>query len=218
MATQTPEQLISGGGGLAASGKQEAMCNAFREAVRKYCAKPEGQRGTFNDYFFKELKRFDKKLAKQLQREVPIIMKLAGKASAFVGPATAVARDASLGAAQALAAYMLKGYSPMSGMPRKPGAADSMRMSTHGRYRWGRGKLLNGKVPGANRFFPVFPDAMWNGQVVEVKGPGDTWNRNGQAQDYQKISAPNEPIVPSCGSCAPVNCVNDPKAPNGGCT
>lgn len=218
MAVQTPEQLIQGGGGLAASGKQDAICKAFREAVAKYCAKPHKKRGTFNDYFFKELKRFDKQLAKQLQREVPVLMKLAGKAGAVVGPIASVAKDASLGVAQALAAYMMKGYSPISGMPGKIGAADSLRTTVHGRYLWGRGKLINGKVPGVNRFYPRYPDAMWNGQVVEIKGPGDTWNSPGQAPDYQKISAPKEPIVPSCGSCAPVNCTNDPEAPNGGCT
>ncbi len=218
MAVQTPAQLIQAGGGLAASGKQDAICKAFRAAVAKYCAKPEDQRGKFNDYFFKELKRFDKQLAKQMQREVPVLMKLAGRVGAVVGPIADVAKDAGAGVAQALAGYMMKGYSPISGMPGKTGAAEAMQKATYGRYAWGRQKLINGKVPGVNRFYPRFPDAMWNGQVVEIKGPGDGFTRPSQAADYQKISAPKDTIGVTCDACAPVACKNDPKQGSKGCT
>jgi hypothetical protein len=202
MTPQAAADLLHAGGGLAASSDKDAMCKAFAEAVAEWCAKPKGQRGSFNDVFFDKLKGIDPKLAGDIMREVPVLMKLAGRAGQVVGAVSEVAKNGS-GAAKALAIVMAGAYTAISGLGGGGGAADAMRNAVYGAF----------KGVGNRRFYPRFPDGMLRGQVIEVKGPGDYFRKPGQAADYQKISAPKEPIVLSCESCG-ADCES---GPGGGC-
>lgn len=231
MAVQTPEQLVHGGGGLAASGLKDVVCQAFREAVDEHCSKPKGQRGSFNNKFYDKLRRHNPDLAGRIQREVPVVFggaagsagQLAANLTNAPGPAGAAA-NAVLAAHQAgVRALAGPGATAVTGAlanPRIPGgpwgvvglaAMEGLRRGAplFDRLKFALFRLMNRGVR------VKFPDGLIGRQVIEIKGPGDTMSK-GQAKDYQAFSKPDPPIVPSCESCAPANCVNK-KTANGGC-
>lgn len=232
MAVQTPEQLVHGGGGLAASGYKDVICAAFRQAVDDHCSKPKGQRGSFNNKFYNRLNRLNPELAGKISREVPVVFggaagstgALASSLTNAPGPAGAVA-NAVLGEYQrGVSAFAGSGASAVTGAtmnPNIPGgpwaivglaAMEGLRRGAPvaNRLKFALFRLMNRGIR------VKFPDGLIGNQVIEIKGPGDTMS-NGQAKDYQAFSKPDPPIVPSCESCAPVNCVNK-KTANGGCT
>ncbi|MGK3983609.1 hypothetical protein WME99_11275 [Sorangium sp. So ce136] len=194
MTPQAAAKLMNAGGGLATSGVKTPMCRAFRKAVTEYCRKPKGKRGKFNNKFFKHLRKIDPKLAKQMHREVPFLMRWAGTAGQLVGSAAGLAKGPP--PAGPIAKVMEQAFSSTRGW-------DAARDAAYAAY----------KGVGNRRFYPRFPDAMLNGQVVEVKGPADFFRKPSQAADYQTISSPKQPIVLSCAACN-ANCTN---GPGGGC-
>lgn len=223
MGFQSSAKLISAGGGLNKSGIKTPLCKAFKKAVTEYCSKPKGKRGKFNDTYFKKLKDVDRQLAGQIRREVPCLMgqgalpgvrclwtATSGLTAAGSATAAVAGCAGALATGAAAAAKAAVGVGAPTGLTRAAaGAMDAIRGRSFSLYNILR---TNGAaIPGGKL---RFPDGMIGQQVIEVKGPGDGFKDKGQAKDYQKISRPKPPIVPSCESCK-ANCTSD--GSGGGC-
>ena len=229
MAVQTPEQLVSGGGGLAASGLKDVMCQAFKDAVDEHCAKPKGKRGSFNNKFYDKLRKLNPELAGKIQRETPLIFGGAAGSGGALASAMTNAPGAAGAAANAVMAAHQSGVAALAGsgasavtgatanpnIPAGPWGivgvaafATKVGAPLFSKVKFGLFQLMNRGVR------IKFPDGLIGNQIIEVKGPGDTMKAS-QAKDYQAFSKPDPPIVPSCESCGAA-CVNK-KTSNGGC-
>jgi hypothetical protein len=229
MSTQAPETIVMAGAAVPRADIEDALCEAFKEAVVEWCARPAGKKGSFNSTLFKKLKAGDlargTNYAANIAREVPIVF--GGVAGAAGQTAASLVRGGATGPAGAMAGILHEGY------------VTGSRWITGGASAWlsganqvaGRGVMSAfalGMDPAAKAAtianlrnisgaWNRFPDGLIPPrQIIEIKGPGDTYDR-GQKRDYDKFSQPGKPIEPDCVKCdAP--CVNDPEAPNDGCT
>jgi hypothetical protein len=200
-ANSNGQSIVHAGAPITALNSDHPMCKAFCNAVKGYCRKKLGKRGTFNDYFFKKLARQSPTLAKEMQREVPFLFKHAAGGPQLLGTAAEVAKNGA-GIGQEIAEAMHAVGSPMTGAAvlakGATGLADAFRGSCAAAWKGVTGA-------GANRFFPKFPDAMRNGQAIEIKGPGDSFRGN-QKACYQKISKPHDLLEVDCESCSTEEC------------
>jgi hypothetical protein len=222
--------LMQAGGGLAASGLKDVLCAAFRAAVDEHCAKPKGKRGKFNNKFYNHLNRLDPKLAGKISREVPVIFggaagasgELASNLTNAPGMAGATANavmaeyQAGVRAFAGSGATAVTGATVNAAIPGGPWGVAGIVALGFGSIGKATVALWNGVKGGvAPRIRVKFPDGLIGKQVIEIKGPGDTMKPS-QAKAYSAFSKPDPPIVPSCDSCAPANCVNK-KTSNDGC-
>lgn len=198
--------MLMAGGGLAATGKQDALCKAFAAAVKDWCAnKKDTQNREFADVFYKKLrgKGGDKDLAKAITREAPVLTKMKGTAEAVVGALSDV-------------------FAGVAGNARERGIARRINRSARNlpasgtravQAGWGgqfRRRLNNSLSTGAgSRYGFRFPDGrLPDGQLLEIKGPGDKFGE-GQAEAYEaesKRASGKSVAVVSCEACKAANC------------
>ncbi len=216
MATQTPVILLNAGGGLSPRKVKKYLCQAFRAAVKDYCKKPKGKRGSFNNDFYSKLRGYKKSpfpfLASQLQREVPVLAGngFAGTAQTLAaggGPASGVAQAAQT-AYSDFVTNTLGQLSPITGaMPIAIGSSLGMwtlsSVTVGGTPFWQALGSLGGQLK--------YPDGLINNQIMEIKGPGDFFKDPTQRQVFNDVSAPNAAIVVNCKSCK-AKCENGPPA------
>lgn len=227
MATQVPVNLVHGGGSLTPLQIKRALCKAFRAAVADYCSAPVGQRGAFNDKYFDHLRNTQPHgaaLAANITREVPVLAARAG--SGAVGGTAQALASASNPAAQAVhGAHMAAlGASPFAGAAAgavQTGAFAGVTGLFGGGVRScfaiGRlfattGRAIFGQLAAAGLRLR-FPDGMIGNQIIEIKGPADSF-RPGQKADYDALSKPNPTMVVDCKSCG-ASCKNGPSLAGG---
>ena len=199
-------------------GPGSPACEAFKAAAKEWCAKPPGKRGSFNDKFFKKLKRKDKDLFKRLSpnREAAAIFRN--------GQFQGMARDLAVKPPalpvtdlQTVATRMTTAFNSATG--NLNGARQAARLAAWSAQGVNLGSLFAalaaakaagtgiraaGSALGAvlrNSYRTRFFDAMDGGTPVEIKGPGDSYGK-GQKQAMKKAANPKNKIIEiSCKSC-----------------
>lgn len=215
MATQVPVTLVNGGGALTPLQIKRTLCKAFREAVKDYCTAPPGSRGSFNDKFFEKLRNVTPhgaNLAGSIAREAPVLAaKTAGMAS---GSAQALASPSNP-VAQALHNAYVQESRAILGSATATSVTGAFTGGVASCFAIGR---VFSHFKGPFRAFNAirqagyrlgWPDGMIGEQVIEIKGPADSFRKN-QKETFDAVSKPNPPIVVDCKSCG-ANCKNGPK-------
>ena len=188
-------KLLSGGGGLGKSGIKTKACKAFRAAVKRWCSGNTSAR-EFNDVFYNELQKASQygDLASRLAREAPVLMQGAITAGGVVavglgGPGAGTPDD------------VLNCWNSMED------ASGAIAGTTQAYGEGASAMNAMRSVTPPDGFYRRFLDGVLDGeQVVEIKGPGDTFH-DAQAADLKTINGNKNPIVLSCKSCG-ANCNN----------
>lgn len=216
MANSNGQKIANAGGPITNFGPKHPLCKAFAAAVEEMCPKGgKRAKGSFNPKFFKALRGVSSSLASEIRREVPFLLKFTGSGAArTLVPAVAATAQATAGEMSAMAAVAAN---PAAGVVATGLAAAVVAVARTGTYDAFRTAMYQAANWGG-RFVPAFPDGWRNGQVIEIKGPGDSW-RPGQKEKYEKLSAPNPVIEVSCESCGLQQKCHSGPAPisNGGC-
>jgi hypothetical protein len=179
--------VMSAGAGVISPGSDSLLCQAFNEAVEAWCDPERVKNGTeFNDYFFAALENQGPEgaaLAQSIAREVPILV---NKTTGIVQTLEAAAETnpVAAGLAETIETFMPAG---------SVAAAKAWKA-----FRW-RSLLQSWRTPGKGGSLK-FPDGMADGTPIEIKGPGDTY-REGQVEDYKKVSTSGNLTEISCESC-----------------
>lgn len=217
--------IVQGAGGVVHPSEQSIACEAFKAAVKEWCKKKNvrsrkrkskskqryDKRGGFNDFFYRELKKRDPKTASKINREVAGIFSgsLSDGTRKYLGTAQQVAAGRAVGGASSdvvgAAGYVtgiIKGQPGYGATGLGQGVArgaDKMRGAAMGGvFRKGGGApdALKKAIGGNIRF----QDGVLKGQVIELKGPGDS-PRPGQLEDANLMSKPKSAVVIDCESC-----------------
>jgi hypothetical protein len=197
--------LINMGGGIMSPGPQSTMCKAFETAVKAFCDDEGKRNGRFNDYYDRALKGTHPPeglmLSEQMKRET----------------AHFAHRDSPTLSLRDLYHKAKKEGADADLLERLRGAIrdDSKFRSFMGDGRmksWdGFRNAMNKSIIGEHGLLGCklrYPDGMVNGYPVELKGPGDEWDKNispwsgrDQKGDYQQIRPDGAVIEVSCESC-----------------
>lgn len=206
-AVQADSTLMSGGLGLNKSRKKTVLCTAFVNAVQAFCDEGPAsapQRRSFADFFYRALKAPPNSpnyipggaaMAADLAREVPILYASTGHflatglTSAASLPGGAV--GATVQSILALAAPIVTGgaaTTPIFGGGITAAASQSVN-------------AINAAA-GSAGMSVRYADGIFRstGQVLELKGPGDSFHDT-QGRDVQKKVSDKPSIVASCESC-----------------
>lgn len=209
MENEFGSNILSAAGGVVLADPNSVACQAFRQAVTKWCnTDPNERDGSFNDYMFRELKSGTppvpggKALAEQIEREVPMLadqqtMKtLADRAKNALDRAKNVPTKANKSRAQQYS-DVLDEVTDLTDKFKSGSLSDNS-------YR----RLVNGQMKGLGHYQMRYPDGMFQGHPVEIKGPKDEWGKKvsprskaDQKGDYQKVRKDGKVIEVSCKSC-----------------
>lgn len=212
MPGQAPGTLLSAFGSGGPNDAKNVLCMAFASAVERWCSKrPSDQASTkgkeFADVFFEELregpanpqmKALSQSLAGEIQREAPVLTKAVSGEWKTLGTLGDVAKVGS--GDGGLARELAEGLPATSGATEVVGGwARSFRMTGNNQVR----------ALGGGEYRLRYPDGVLpDGQLMEIKGPGDKW-RPGQAESYNQasqLSCGRDVASIDCGSCPGANC------------
>ena len=145
-----------------------------------------------------QMKALSQSLAGEIQREAPVLTKAVSGQWQAMGTLEQVVK---IGGGDATVALRLAGDLPItSGVTEVMGGwARSFRMTGNNQVRSLGGGEYRLRYPDG-----VLPD----GQLMEIKGPGDKW-RDGQAEAYNQasqLSCGRDVASIDCGSCPGANC------------
>lgn len=185
---------------------------AFASAVERWCSKRADDRAStkgkeFADVFFEELregppspqmKALSQSLAGEIQREAPVLTKAVSGQWQTLGTLEQVAEIG--GSKGRIAAALAEGLPVTSGATEVVGGwARSFRTMGNNQVR----------SLGGGEYRLRYPDGvMPDGQLMEIKGPGDKW-RDGQAEAYNQasqLSCGRDAASIDCGSCPGASC------------
>lgn len=190
------------------------MCHAFVAAFEAWCVKGAAKSGPtkgheFANVFFDKLREQSPDLAGSVTREAPMLMAKGAEAGSWtsVGMLKDLAKVGPGGGGAAwLSGKVLTGKTLLTG-------ADTVAATWGKSFRWGCNKDL-GRLAGGD-YRMKYPDGvMKNGQVMEIKAPGDTWGK-GQYEAYNDESmrkTGKPPLVMSCHSCG-ADCDDSKRCP-----
>jgi hypothetical protein len=144
------------------------------------------------------MKALSQSLAREIQREAPVLTKAVSGQWQALGTLEQVVEIG--GRDSRIAATLGKLLSTTSGAAQVVSAwARSFRMTGNNQVR----------SIGGGEYRLRYPDGvMPDGQVMEIKGPGDKW-RDGQAESYNQasqLSCGRDAASIDCGSCPGANC------------
>lgn len=185
---------------------------AFASAVERWCSKRADDRAStkgkeFADVFFEELregpanpqlKTLSQSLAGEIEREAPVLTKAVSGQWQALGTLEQVVK---LGGGDAHLAMELCEI-----LPTTTGAAEVAG-------GWARSFRMTGnnqvRSLGGGEYRLRYPDGVLpDGQLMEIKGPGDKW-RDGQAEAYNQVSQMScgrDVASIDCGSCPGAAC------------
>ncbi len=189
-------KVVHGGGAVVGPGADSTLCKAFRRAAERWCADKGKRNGKkFNDYFFEDLEKTEPDgagLSKQIVREPAVV----------TGPQSAMTVS-DLEKAWADDDKMSDVFGKMSAVEKDLQESaldgeigfDAIRPQMNAQLKIAQTEAEMGDL------WMRYPDGILDGQVLEIKGPKDTWDP-GQRRDYKKIN-PNKPVIEvSCEACA----------------
>ena len=150
---QSAAVILMAGGGLGKSRAKTALCKAFNQAAKEWCAEDPGKRGKFNDRFYEKLnsQKPAPKFLEAMEREVPALWQggsaVGGNAGqmGIIGLVASGAKSLARTTARAMSTRMgnlLAGYGavqgPLGGMlvtsvtsPAGRGIADKAQFRLH---------------------------------------------------------------------------------------
>lgn len=191
---QAGAQIVHAGGTTVSSGAEGKLCRAFRAAAEKFCADAGKRNGRFNDYFFRELKKVrpgGARLARQMRREATYMANWVGKGNRTVS-SVAELRRRWAGNPFSRVFKKLERAEQALQLQAKKG------LISHDAIR----QIMNNEIARNGLITkPRYPDAIMNGQVVEIKGPTDEFGK-GQLEDQQRMVPGRDVIEVSCEACA----------------
>ena len=211
-ANASDAKLLSGGGSLKSDDNKDKICEAFRAAVKRACAKNKGgsfkDPKKFNDLFYEELGKVAEEGdgLDKIAREVPALMERGALGGTGDVAAAAFGENGVSEAAEEVWAEVGGASSGITGS-LGAGVADSVA--------WGVLRGVGRLAKAAGFKFRFMDGVMEDGSVLELKGPGDKFHK-GQAKDLKKLNGNKQPKVASCYSCdAP--CANEGGGRKAGC-
>ncbi len=196
MPPQSLGNLIAAFGAAALDGTAHALCAAFVSAVAAWCANDPKTKGhDFNNVFFEKLADQNPKLAESITREAPMLV-TKGTADP-IGMLVDLQKGVGCSVIEMnMARGILDALTLLTGTAAAvAGWARSFRM---------QGINALAREGGKSAYGIKYPDGMMkDGQLLEVKGPKDTFGKQQyEAYDNQsRAKTGKPPLVVSCGSC-----------------
>lgn len=220
MTAQSMQNVVHAGAPVPDADAQNAICEAYKNALSKYCANPRPKpRGKFNDYFFEALRNTKPngaKIAAKTVREAPMMVDTgAAMVRGTVAPgksavlASRLAKDSSL-CGEIAGAFVAATQAAASGLGaggRVTGAFAKGVLGNQVRSCLGLGGYIAqiGGTPvwricRAMGIRVRFLDGLYNGNPLEIKGPHDR-ERPEQFNDNKLLNKGREPFLATPEQC-----------------